>query len=60
MFKMLSRVALALSLGAVSGTAVAQSGDISAQDATKQFVVDLGIGAIVKPKYESADSGRSL
>ena len=56
MFKTLSRVALALSLGAVSGSALAQSGEISSQDATKQFVVDLGIGAIVQPRYESADS----
>ena len=56
MSNMLSRVALAVSLSALSGAAMAQSGELSAEDATKQFVVDLGVGAIAKPKYEAADS----
>jgi MipA family protein len=56
MYKLLSRAALALSLSAVSGAALAQSGELSEQDADRQFVIDLGIGAIAKPKYEAADS----
>ncbi|MEO0976306.1 MAG: MipA/OmpV family protein [Pseudomonadota bacterium] len=56
MFKSLTRVVLALAMGVASGSAFAQSSEISAEDATKQFVVDLGLGAIVKPRYESADS----
>ncbi|PVB61270.1 MipA/OmpV family protein [Labrenzia sp. 011] len=56
MMKLLSRVALALSLSAVSGGALAESGQVSSQDASKQFVIDLGIGAIAKPRYEAADS----
>ncbi|MEP3045582.1 MAG: MipA/OmpV family protein [Roseibium sp.] len=56
MYKLISRAALALSLSVVSGLAYAQSGDISENDANKQFVVDLGIGAMVKPRYEAADS----
>ncbi|QFT29713.1 MipA/OmpV family protein [Roseibium porphyridii] len=56
MLKLFSRAALALALSAVTGSALAQSGDLSAQDANRQFVVDLGIGAIAKPRYEAADS----
>uniref|UniRef100_UPI003D09C29A MipA/OmpV family protein n=1 Tax=Roseibium sp. TaxID=1936156 RepID=UPI003D09C29A len=56
MFKLLSRAALAAVLSAVSGAALAESGQISEQDATKQFVIDLGVGAIGKPRYEAADS----
>lgn len=56
MLKLLSRAALALALSAVSGAALAQSGELSAEDANRQFVIDLGVGAMVKPRYESADS----
>ncbi len=56
MFKLLSRAALALSLSAISGAALAQSGGLSPEDANRQFVIDLGIGAIAKPRYEAADS----
>ncbi|WP_428688251.1 MipA/OmpV family protein [Roseibium sp.] len=56
MFKLLSRAALAAALSAASGAALAESGQISEQDATKQFVIDLGVGAIGKPRYEAADS----
>ncbi len=56
MFKLLSRAALAVAMSAVSGAALAQSGDVSEQDANRQFVVDLGIGAVVQPRYEAADS----
>ncbi len=56
MKKFISRAVVALLAGAVSGTALAQGGSLSEEDAQKQFVVDLGIGAIVKPRYESADN----
>jgi len=56
MFKLLSRAALALAVCSVSGAALAQSGDLSAQDANRQFVIDLGVGAMVQPRYEAADS----
>lgn len=56
MMKLLSRAALALSLSAMSGAALAESGQISAKDANKQFVIDLGVGAMVKPRYEASDS----
>jgi outer membrane scaffolding protein for murein synthesis (MipA/OmpV family) len=56
MKKLLSRIALALSLSAASTAALAQSGEITGQDANRQFVIDLGIGAIAKPRYEAADS----
>jgi len=56
MLKLLSRTALALAMSAVSGAALAQSGELSSQDANRQFVIDLGVGASVQPRYESADS----
>ncbi|MBN9673445.1 MipA/OmpV family protein [Roseibium aggregatum] len=56
MFKLLSRAALALSAIVTSGAVQAESGQISAEDANRQFVVDLGVGAIVQPRYEAADS----
>jgi len=56
MYKLLSRAALALSLSILSGAALAESGQVSQQDSTKQFVIDLGVGAIAKPRYEAADS----
>ncbi|MEP2706616.1 MAG: MipA/OmpV family protein [Roseibium sp.] len=56
MYKQISRMALALSFSAASGLALAQSSKVSAEDANKQFVVDLGVGAMVKPRYEAADS----
>jgi len=56
MLKLLSRAALAFALSAVSGAALAQSGEVSAKDANRQFVIDLGVGASVQPRYESADS----
>ncbi|MDN3721032.1 MipA/OmpV family protein [Roseibium salinum] len=52
----MSRAVLALALGTVSGAALAESGRISNQDASRQFVVDLGVGAVLKPRYEAADS----
>lgn len=56
MLKYLSRAALAVALCAVSATAMAQSGKLSEGDANRQFVIDLGVGAIAKPRYEAADS----
>jgi len=56
MFKLLSRAAVALSVIATSGAALAESGQISSQDANRQFVIDLGVGAIAQPRYEAADS----
>ncbi|GAA0785847.1 MipA/OmpV family protein [Roseibium denhamense] len=56
MYKFISRLALALAAGLSSGSAMAQSGELSAQDAQKQFVIDLGVGAIAKPRYEASDS----
>jgi outer membrane scaffolding protein for murein synthesis (MipA/OmpV family) len=56
MLKMISRAVVALLAGGVSGVALAQGGSLSEQDATRQFVVDLGVGAMVKPRYEASDS----
>jgi outer membrane protein len=56
MLKLMSRAALALALSAVSGAALAQSGEVSAEDANRQFVIDLGVGASLQPRYEAADS----
>lgn len=56
MFKKSICAFLALTFSAVSGSALAQSGDISTDDADRQFVIDLGIGAMIKPKYEAADA----
>ncbi|GAB4519713.1 MAG: MipA/OmpV family protein [Roseibium sp.] len=56
MLKQISRAALALVLGTLPATAIAQSGVLSAEDANRQFVIDLGVGAIAKPRYEAADS----
>ncbi|TYC53644.1 MipA/OmpV family protein [Rhodobacterales bacterium] len=56
MIKSLTRAALAVTASLLSGAALAQSGDISEIDANRQFVVDLGVGAMLKPRYESADS----
>lgn len=56
MFNKIFCAALALAVSAVSGTALAQSGELSAEDANRQYVIDLGVGAMVKPRYEAADS----
>ncbi len=56
MYKLLSRAALAVALSAVSGAAMAESGQISEKDFTKQFVIDIGAGAMLQPRYEASDS----
>lgn len=55
MQKIISRAIVALLAGTVSGTALAQGGSLSTEDAQKQFVIDLGVGAMIKPRYEAAD-----
>lgn len=50
-------LALAMSLAGLQGQSVAQDG--SASDGAvqrKQYVIDLGVGAMVKPRYEASDS----
>lgn len=56
MKKLISRAVVALLAGTVSGAALAQGGSLSSEDATKQFVIDLGVGAMIKPRYEAADN----
>jgi outer membrane scaffolding protein for murein synthesis (MipA/OmpV family) len=56
MRKIILRAAIALLAGSLPGTALAQGGSLSAEDATRQFVIDLGVGAMVKPRYEASDS----
>ncbi|WP_420412946.1 MipA/OmpV family protein [Roseibium sp.] len=56
MKKIISRAVVALLAGTVSGAAFAQGGSLSEQDANRQFVVDLGVGAMIKPRYEASDS----
>ncbi|WP_422020421.1 MipA/OmpV family protein [Roseibium sp.] len=53
---LLTRAVVALLAGSLSGAAFAQGGDLSQQDANRQFVLDLGVGAMVKPRYEASDS----
>lgn len=56
MKKILLRTLAAFFAGSMSVAAMAQGGDLSEEDANRQFVVDLGVGAMVKPRYEAADS----
>lgn len=56
MKKIISRSVLALLLGFSSSASFAQSSELSSEDASRQFVIDLGVGAVVKPRYEAADS----
>lgn len=56
MNKIFLRTLVACLAGTISGAALAQGGSLSETDANRQFVVDLGVGAMVKPRYEASDS----
>ena len=51
-----SLAVLAVSVIALTAPASAQSVGLNAEDASKQYVFDLGIGAAIVPEYQGADS----
>lgn len=51
-----ARIAVSAAVIGMAGTAFAQDGNGPAGEPVRQYVLDLGIGGIVKPKYAAADS----